>query len=167
MVTVERVVPALAALQPHHAHVLRAWALLPAPSLAALATLEGIGEGQASVLLLRATRALEAQLSAHELSPLTDHEEVLASPRFAQALAAAQPTDGATLALALTALAPQLKPALDLARQAEERSPRHRVEGVLRWVAIVAIVSLSLWIYVRDHNRPKMVPRPVLPPSTR
>jgi hypothetical protein len=167
VVTVERLVPALASLQPHYAHVLRAWALLPAPSLSALAQLEGIGEHQASVLLLRAIRALEGALTAQAVAALDDAEEALASPRFAQALGAGQPNEGASLALTLCALAPELGPALEQARQTHERSPRQRLEGVLRWVAIAAILALSGWMYLRDHTHPKFMPRPVLPPSTR
>ncbi len=162
MLTVDRVVAALGQLTPHASHLLRSFALA-APSVDRLAALEGIGEPQATIALLRAARELAQALDGQRRPPLSDHEEASVAPRFAQALALRATGGEAALILELVALAPALGPALEQQRDAETRSPRHRAETLLRWVAIVAIVALSAWFYWKDHDHPKFEPRPGMP----
>jgi hypothetical protein len=161
VLTVEPVVVALGRVTPHASHLLRTFALV-APSVGQLAALEGLGEPQAAIALLRAVRELQSALAA-PLPRLTDAQEQTEAPRFAQALQQRTPSADAALALELVTLAPLLGPALEQQRQADARSPRHRAETALRWVAIVAIVALSIWFWVRDHDHPKFEARPGMP----
>jgi hypothetical protein len=162
VLTVDRVVAALGQLTPHASHLLRSFALAT-PSVDQLATLEGIGAPQAAIALLRASRELTQALDGQPRPPLTDAEEADQAPRFAQALTRRESTPEAELVLDLVALAPQLGPALERQRQADARSPRHRAETVLRWVAIVGIVALSAWFWWKDHDHPKFEARPGMP----
>ncbi|HEX4620524.1 MAG TPA: hypothetical protein VH208_03065 [Myxococcaceae bacterium] len=142
----------LRAMEPRAAHVLvMRW--VDGRSRAECAAAFGIRPEAFDVKLWRATRALlepDARMERFE-------SEQLAAAALARAMdggAAAEPgvASAATLASELRAHAPALRAALDAAARADEDSPARRREDWLRRGAIVLIVALTAFFYLRGRR---------------
>ena len=131
--------------------------------LGALARKYGVSQRAAGVLLLRSVRELDAALGGTEPRPLPYEFELASLPAFLEGWRRADPFGPAALLVASTAAREELSVALAAAAAAEEASPRRRREGWLRWLAIIAILALSAYLYWRDEVR-RPTPTPHLSP---
>lgn len=172
----ERIRQTLEAIPPRSAHVLTL-RLVEGLSRDECARLYGIRPEAFDFLLLRAAREYAAEGHARELSgappppPRAFEAEALQAAALAAALdgTASAPAEVAAMAEALrgvAARAPEVRERLLAAERALEASPRHRRETWLRRLAILAIVALTAYFYVRSEEPARFRPRaptPTLP----
>lgn len=113
---------------------------LDGATVQALAEEYGVSQAAAGVHLFRAARDLAGALGGQRPPPLPDREE---APAVAAFLAGQGPAAEALRRVAAEQEA--VRAGRAAAREAEARSGRRRVEEVLRWVAILAILGVALW----------------------
>jgi hypothetical protein len=119
-----------------------------------------VSEPAMGMLLMRSIREFEAALDGHRFIPQRFELELAALPEFVDRWKRSE-LPGHVSALVDSAVTRQeVKAGLEAAASAEDASPKGRLLGWLRWVAIVLIVALSAYLYWRDEiaSRPP-VPR--------
>jgi hypothetical protein len=130
---------ALAGLDPREARLLVRLTLEGA-ALPGLAAEYGITPEAAAVGAFRAAHHLAAAVAATPCPPLAGAQEALEVAAFLRGEGAA-----AGALERLRADRDAVGAARAAAHAAEAASPRRRVEDVLRWVAILAILGVSAW----------------------
>lgn len=126
----------------------------------ALASLYGVSERAAAVLLLRATRELDAALQDRAAVAAPHERELEALPTFLDAWGRRAPVGPAASLVASAARRDELDAARAAAAAEAERSPRRRRETWLRWLTVALIVALSVFLSWRELTQ-----RPVEPPD--
>lgn len=129
------------------------------------AALYGVGLPQWEVLQLEAARALAGQTL-----PLADAERANLGRRLAAQLDAPEPVEADAEVDALTGLlrslrsnGPELQRLLLEAERAGAASPARAREAWLRRLAVVVILAVSLFVWLRERNKPApQIPLPRL-----
>lgn len=152
---------------PYRASAFLVMRLVRGQSLEACAAFYGISPSAFSIHLLRAALELTRMLALPYRPPENEVEEDV----WARSLTEALERESVGTASALTgvvdvcrrvlALGPGVAAALDAAEREEEQSPRRRREEWLRKLAVLALVALTLWLYL--HRPPEPPERPAPP----
>lgn len=153
--------------QPYRASAFLVMRLVRGQSLEDCAAFYGISPSAFSTHLLRAALELTRTLTLPCRPPENEAEEDVWARGLADALehesvgAASALTGVVDVCRRVRALGSEVAAALDAAEQEEEQSPRRRREELLRKLAVLALVALTLWLYL--HRPPEPPERPASP----
>lgn len=152
---------------PYRATTLLVMRLVQGRSLEDCAVFYGITPEAFRVHLLRAGLELTRALALPCRPPENDAEEEVWARSLSEALeretASVAPALGATVDVCrrVRAAGPEVTAALEAAEREEERSPRRQREDWLRRLAVLALLALTVWLYL--HRPPEPPERPVPP----